>query len=319
MANATARVPNFTSFWDTPKKRMPLSEDAATYYPGEMLGRNEAGYVVKFDDSGKLKFVGLMAESHNKVVAAGGNDGDEQVDVSQPMLFTATLSSVSLAHIGRRVFAKYSNEVQLAPGTNCNFAGWVVAKEAANTALIAPPWSPFGLLSGYTGVASAAADDDTVLTQSDVGKLILVPNESAVEITLPSAALCSPGDRIRITKTTADAYAVTISPVGSEKINAATSFVLPDKRWATVELITNGSNWFASVSKQAALTAQLTTITHTAPGTPDYAVQNLTNSSGYGFATADEGNSVLAVIANLQVRMAAIEQALIANNIVASA
>jgi hypothetical protein len=61
------------------------------------------------------------------------------------------------------------------------------------------------------------------------------------------------------------------------------------------------------VVQGAALTAQLTTITHTAPGTPDYAIQNLTTSTPYGFVTADEGNSVLAVIANLQARLAQVE------------
>lgn len=60
------------------------------------------------------------------------------------------------------------------------------------------------------------------------------------------------------------------------------------------------------VTRGAALTAQLTTITHTAPGTPDYAIQDLT-SGGYGFVTKDEGNSVLAVIANLQTRVAELE------------
>ena len=66
------------------------------------------------------------------------------------------------------------------------------------------------------------------------------------------------------------------------------------------------------------LTAQLTTITHTAPGTPDYAIQNLTTSTPYGFVTADEGNSVLAVIANLQARLAQVEARLEDIGIVAS-
>ena len=56
-----------------------------------------------------------------------------------------------------------------------------------------------------------------------------------------------------------------------------------------------------------AMTAQLTTITHTAPGTPDYALQDLTDTGGFGFATKDEGNSVMKVIANLQVRVAELE------------
>lgn len=53
--------------------------------------------------------------------------------------------------------------------------------------------------------------------------------------------------------------------------------------------------------------APLTTITHTAPGTPDYAIQNLTTSTPYGFVTADEGNTVLKVIANLQARVTDLE------------
>lgn len=57
----------------------------------------------------------------------------------------------------------------------------------------------------------------------------------------------------------------------------------------------------------AALTTQLTSITHTAPGTPDYAIQDLTNIAPYGFASQDEGNTVLSVIANLQTRVAQLE------------
>jgi len=66
----------------------------------------------------------------------------------------------------------------------------------------------------------------------------------------------------------------------------------------------------------AALTAQLTTITHTAPSTPDYAIQDLINTSAYGFATKDEGNTVLAVIVNLQARVAELEARLEAAGIV---
>lgn len=61
------------------------------------------------------------------------------------------------------------------------------------------------------------------------------------------------------------------------------------------------------VAQQDALTASVTTLTHTAPGTPDYAIQNLTNSGGYGFATQDEGNTVLSVINNLQTRVNELE------------
>jgi len=67
----------------------------------------------------------------------------------------------------------------------------------------------------------------------------------------------------------------------------------------------------------AALTAQLTTITHTAPGTPDYAIQDLVQTTGYGFVTKDEGNSVLKVIANLQTRVSELETRLKAHGLLA--
>ncbi len=60
-------------------------------------------------------------------------------------------------------------------------------------------------------------------------------------------------------------------------------------------------------TKPAANTAALTSITCSAPGTPDYAIQDLTATGGYGFVTADEGQSVLKVILNLQTRVAELE------------
>jgi hypothetical protein len=67
------------------------------------------------------------------------------------------------------------------------------------------------------------------------------------------------------------------------------------------------------------LTDELTTITHTAPGTPDYAIQDLTNSSPYGFVTQDEGNTVLSVIANLQTRQNELETKLASLGLLADA
>lgn len=66
----------------------------------------------------------------------------------------------------------------------------------------------------------------------------------------------------------------------------------------------------ATVVRPTALTTQLTTVTFTAPGTPDYAIQDLIDSSAgaaFGFATKDEGNTVLSVIANLQTRVGELE------------
>lgn len=65
------------------------------------------------------------------------------------------------------------------------------------------------------------------------------------------------------------------------------------------------------VAQQAATTAALTTITPAdAAGTPDYAIAAVTNSTAYGFASAQEAITVLYVIKNLQTRVAELETAL---------
>ena len=62
-----------------------------------------------------------------------------------------------------------------------------------------------------------------------------------------------------------------------------------------------------TVVRPTALTTQLTTVTFTAPGTPDYAIAPLTQTTPFGFTTADEGHTVLSVIANLQTRVSELE------------
>ena len=62
-----------------------------------------------------------------------------------------------------------------------------------------------------------------------------------------------------------------------------------------------------AVVKPTALTAQLTTITYTAPGTPDYAIADVTQTTPFGFTTADEANTLFSVIKNLQDRVSQLE------------
>jgi hypothetical protein len=64
------------------------------------------------------------------------------------------------------------------------------------------------------------------------------------------------------------------------------------------------------VPEVAANTAALTDITFTAPGTADFAIQDLTSTTPFGFAAKDEGNTVLSVIKNLQTRVAELESKL---------
>jgi hypothetical protein len=89
-----------------------------------------------------------------------------------------------------------------------------------------------------------------------------------------------------------------------------------------INIAANGDIGFfgvTPVAQQTELTDELTTITHTAPGTPDYAVQDLVDTGGFGFVTKDEGNTVLSVIANLQARVNELETKLVALGFLADA
>lgn len=65
-----------------------------------------------------------------------------------------------------------------------------------------------------------------------------------------------------------------------------------------------------AVNQPDALTAQDTTLTSAAPGSPDFAIQTLTQTSPFGFVTSDEAQTVLQVIANLQTRVQELEDRL---------
>lgn len=77
---------------------------------------------------------------------------------------------------------------------------------------------------------------------------------------------------------------------------------------ATTQLL--GFYGATAVNQPDALTAQDTTIIFSAPGTPDFAIQTLTQTSPFGFVNSNEAQTVLQVIANLQTRVQEIENRL---------
>jgi len=60
----------------------------------------------------------------------------------------------------------------------------------------------------------------------------------------------------------------------------------------------------------AAPTLAGTSLTGSEPGSPDYAIQDLTTSTPYGFVTANEAQTVLTTLINVQARVNEIEAVL---------
>ena len=76
------------------------------------------------------------------------------------------------------------------------------------------------------------------------------------------------------------------------------------------------------VARATELTDELTTVTHTAPVTPDYAISAPVDSSGgaaFGFANANEFNTLMSVVANLQTRVNELETKLTAYGLLTDA
>jgi len=146
-------------------------------------------------------------------------------------------------------------------------------------------------VNGFAGIAVAQADNSS---GSAGDKWVEVYTEGDFELTGTGFAQTDVGMPIYAD----DNYACVLS-LGSTsvRIGKIVRYVSSTKHIVSIKPSNVGALEIAA----------LTTITHTAPGTPDYAIQNLTTSTPYGFASQDEGNTVLSVIKNLQQRVLDLE------------
>lgn len=95
----------------------------------------------------------------------------------------------------------------------------------------------------------------------------------------------------------ADAMNIALSPTTGTQIGTETS----------QKLAFYGST---PIVQASAMTSQLTDLTQAGSFTPDYAIQTLTNVGPYGFVSANEAETVLSVILNLQTRVQELEDML---------
>ncbi len=147
--------------------------------------------------------------------------------------------------------------------------------------------------------AKEAVDDDFIgvaISDAAIGEHVPVLSLGVATVVVDSGSSgVAVGDRLN--------YATN----GYDSVGAARGFgVSLDTAVASgqVRMLILGSGFAAT---GAELTDALTTLTFTAPATPDYAIANLTTSGSYGFVTANEGRTVLSVIANLQTRVGELE------------
>jgi hypothetical protein len=146
-------------------------------------------------------------------------------------------------------------------------------------------------VNGFVGIACEQQDNSS----GSAGDLnVEVWAEGDFELTGTGFAQADVGSKVYAE----DNYTVGVSiSTASVPIGMVTKYVSSTQLIVSIDAVGTG----------ALPVAALTTITHTAPSTADYALQDLTSSTPFGFATKDEGNSLLAVVKNLQIRVLDLE------------
>lgn len=237
MANATAGVPMTTVPFTEENMQWPLAATVQNYFPGAMIGLNEAGYATKFDDAASLKFLGVNAGSVKVAVETGDSAGDNNVTVEKPRYITAAIASAALTDVGRLVYAAYDNAVQFATGTYGNVVGRVVKRLSATLVLI-DTWDTKG------AARRLAATGAQTISKYDIGKTMFIANTTTVTLTLPAVADCDIGGELKFVKDHAsDTNAVTLDGNASEIIDAATTLATMDAAYDTATLTCNGTGW----------------------------------------------------------------------------
>jgi hypothetical protein len=139
----TGQVKCTTTPFEDVKTRRGLAAGATIYVTGQMIATNAAGYACHCDDTAGVRFDGIMADTNPIEVTAADANGDKVVNVEHPWRFTMKIAAAVPGDIGKKVYAKFNNEVQLAIGTNSILVGWIAEIGKGGTEVsVAPVWAP---------------------------------------------------------------------------------------------------------------------------------------------------------------------------------
>ena len=215
-------------------------DDNVTIYKGSLVGRNRStGYARAL--VAKDEFLGIAYQQADNT-ASGHTAGGINVRLHQSVDIVHTLSGVTAGDVGKDVYASADDTVTLSPTGNSRI-GRIVAVDATNTARIRcqPIAGLGGALEGQSIVA--LSDANATITLDYVNRVLLIANTAARTLTLPAAATARAGSWIRIVKTSADAFAVTLDGNGAETIDGAATYAEIDAQYDAACLLCTGSEW----------------------------------------------------------------------------
>lgn len=135
-------------------------------------------------------------------------------------------------------------EVINAPALNSYFIGYADQDELAATATVHVDLEEFS--EEGPRVLTLAATGNQTLNVGDFGGgdlTLLATNTTAQTVTLPAVATISPGSKLFVRKTSADAFAVTLDPSASETIAGGATFATIDAANDLAQFSSTGAAW----------------------------------------------------------------------------
>lgn len=218
---------------------MPV-DDNVKIYKGAFVGHNRGTGYARTLTAGD-EFLGVAYRQADNTVA-GHTAGGILVRLHQAVDIIHTLTGVTNGDVGKDVYASADDTLTLTPTGNTRI-GRIVAVEAANTARVR-----CGPIASVTGVIEngpivSLADANATLTLDHMNRTLLIANSAARTLTLPAVATVRAGGWMRVVKTSAAAYAVTLDGNAAETIDGAATFANVDAQYDCVLLVCTGSDW----------------------------------------------------------------------------
>jgi hypothetical protein len=215
-------------------------DDNVNIYKGAFVGRNRTTGLARPLVAGD-EFLGVAYRQADNTIA-GHAAGGINIRLHQAIDIVHTLSGVANADIGKDVYASDDSSLTLTPTGNSR-VGRVVAADATNLARVRckPVSSLDGVLDNLPVVS--LPDATQTLSLDQINRVLLMGNSAARTVTLPAAATCRAGSWLRLVKTSAAAFAITIDPSSVESIDGASNLATVDAQYDCVHALCTGTEW----------------------------------------------------------------------------
>ncbi len=214
--------------------------DNVKIYKGAFVGQDASTGYARPLQAGDT-FLGVAYQQADNTID-GHTAGGITVRLHQNIDIVHTLTGVGQTHVGMPVFASADNTLTLTAASNSR-VGRVLVVEGTNSARVRcqPVGALNGLLEGTQAVT--LADASATLTSDHLNRTLLIGNTAARTLTLPAVAGAPAGTWLRVIKTSAAAFAVTLDGASSETINGSTTYAGIDAQYDTALLVSTGSEW----------------------------------------------------------------------------